>query len=624
MDLTGALVDGKYRIESMLGRGGMGAVYRAVHSGTDRTVAVKVIAGELASDPEYVDRFRREARACGRLRHPGIVDVTDFGVATHQGRPLPYLVMEYLDGGTLADALREQPKPSLPWVIDILEQVCAAVEEAHGQGILHRDLKPENVWLEPDRRGGVLVKVLDFGLAKFDAGEPEIPAPVQRAVPRSPSPAVDDMSATFMSATMAPAMASSVDATMASGGSASTTGVAGTPAYMSPEQSRGEVATARSDVYSIGVMAYRMITGQLPFEGSLEEVLTKKRDSEPPPVLSIRPDVHADAANLVALALSKDPAKRPASAGVFGNMLAAQLEPAGAFFTRAIVLLITRLSMFAKIGLLASAPMFALSILAAVYQLVALAGVWPWLTGRPAVAVMAAVFLASMVSQVFFGVMPLFVLHATAAPSKPIDVVALLRENRRRLRLYMAGIMPFTLGTLGVLLMIGVIVMIMRFAQGWIRLLPRAVRVVIVILSMTAPFGIAYAALRKRGLGLRETGMLGSVLLVEGLPIAAAAKRSAELMVESGGLRNAVQKWYMRVVLVASLLIGASLGAGGAIGRASGTFVLLTPLLVVALTVFLTVNAVINALMYTSARRSKGESLETIYADLIRNEAAQT
>jgi serine/threonine protein kinase len=624
MDLTGALVDGKYRIESMLGRGGMGAVYRAVHSGTDRTVAVKVIAGELASDPEYVERFRREARACGRLRHRGIVDVTDFGVATHQGRSLPYLVMEFLDGGTLADALREQPRPSLPWVIDILEQVCAAVEEAHSQGILHRDLKPENVWLEPDRRGGVLVKVLDFGLAKFDAGEPEMSAPAQRAAPRSPSPAVDDMSATFMSATMAPAIASSVDATMASGGSASTTGVAGTPAYMSPEQSRGEVATARSDVYSIGVMAYRMITGQLPFEGSLEEVLTKKRDSEPPPVLSIRPDVHADAANLVGLALSKDPAKRPASAGVFGNMLAAQLEPAGAFFTRAIVLLIARLSMFAKIGLLASAPMFVLSLLAAIYQLAALAGMWPWLTGRPAVVVMAAVFLASMVSQVFFGVMPLFVLHATAAPSKPIDVVALLRENRRRLRLYMAGIMPFTLGTLGVLLMIGVIVIIMRFAEAWIRQLPRAVRAVIVILSMSAPFAVAYAALRKRGLGLRETGMFGSVLIVEGLPVAAAAKRSAELMVESGGLRNAVQKWYMRVVLVTSLIIGASLGAGGAIGRAAGTFVLLTPLLVVALTIFLTVNAVINALMYTSARRSKGESLETIYADLIKNQGAQT
>ncbi|MEY4092892.1 MAG: hypothetical protein RLZZ53_91 [Acidobacteriota bacterium] len=120
--LINAVVDGKYRIESLLGRGGMGAVYRAVHVGTDRTVALKVIAGSFAGDAEYVERFRREARACGRLRHPGIVDVTDFGVATHEGRPLPYLVMEFLDGRTLADALKEEPTPPLPWVIDVLEQ----------------------------------------------------------------------------------------------------------------------------------------------------------------------------------------------------------------------------------------------------------------------------------------------------------------------------------------------------------------------------------------------------------------------------------------------------------------------------------------------------------------------
>jgi serine/threonine protein kinase len=179
--LTGAVVDGKYRIESLLGRGGMGAVYRAVHAGTDRTVALKVIAGDFAGDQEYVERFRREARACGRLRHPGIVDVTDFGVATHDGRPLPYLVMEFLDGRTLADALREQPRPPLPWVIDVLEQVCSAVEEAHRHGILHRDLKPENVWLDRDRRGVVNVKVLDFGLAKLDSSDQDAPA--------SPSPA---------------------------------------------------------------------------------------------------------------------------------------------------------------------------------------------------------------------------------------------------------------------------------------------------------------------------------------------------------------------------------------------------------------------------------------------------
>jgi serine/threonine protein kinase len=220
--------------------------------------------------------------------------------------------------------------------------VCAAVEEAHRHGILHRDLKPENVWLEPDRRGHVFVKVLDFGLAKLDSSDQETNvSALGTGLPhRSPGEGgdahVDDPSATFLSATIAPTMASS-------SGSATTTGIAGTPAYMSPEQSRGEPATTRSDVYSIGVMAYRMITGRLPFEGSLDEVLTAQLQREPPPLQSVRPDVHADAANLVGLALAKEPARRPASAGVFGNMIAAQLEPAGAFFTRAIVLFISRL-----------------------------------------------------------------------------------------------------------------------------------------------------------------------------------------------------------------------------------------------------------------------------------------
>ena len=114
-DLIGQTIDGKYRVESLLGRGGMGAVFRAVHLGTDRVVAVKVIAPSLAEQPEYLARFSREARACGRLRHPGIVDVTDFGIAQQNGRSLAYLVMEFLDGSTLADALKAQPRPPLPW-----------------------------------------------------------------------------------------------------------------------------------------------------------------------------------------------------------------------------------------------------------------------------------------------------------------------------------------------------------------------------------------------------------------------------------------------------------------------------------------------------------------------------
>src|SRR3989441_11368646 len=123
---------------------------------------------------EFVERFKREARAAGRLRHPNVVDVTDFGFARAGSERVAYLVMEYLDGCTLGDVLSEEKTLPLEWVVDILEQVCSAVHEAHQQGIVHRDLKPDNIWLEPNRLGGYRVKVLDFGIAKL--AEPEMTA----------------------------------------------------------------------------------------------------------------------------------------------------------------------------------------------------------------------------------------------------------------------------------------------------------------------------------------------------------------------------------------------------------------------------------------------------------------
>ena len=165
-NLVGHVLDGKYRIERQLGKGGMGAVYLATHLGTDRPVAIKVIMPQYTRNEEFVERFRREAKAAGRMRHPNVVDVTDFGFAAVENNRVAYLVMEYLDGCTLADILAEENQLPVDWVVDILEQVCSAVDEAHRAGIIHRDLKPENIWLEPNRRGGYTVKVLDFGLAK--------------------------------------------------------------------------------------------------------------------------------------------------------------------------------------------------------------------------------------------------------------------------------------------------------------------------------------------------------------------------------------------------------------------------------------------------------------------------
>ncbi|HEX8163689.1 MAG TPA: protein kinase [Pyrinomonadaceae bacterium] len=163
----GEALDGKYRLERLLGRGGMGAVYLATHLGTERPVALKLIAPQFMRNDEFVERFKREARAAGRLRHPNVVDVTDFGFAQVGAERVAYLVMEYLDGCTLGDVLAEEPRLPLDWSVDILEQVCSAVDEAHQQGIVHRDLKPDNIWLEPNRLGGYRVKVLDFGIAKL-------------------------------------------------------------------------------------------------------------------------------------------------------------------------------------------------------------------------------------------------------------------------------------------------------------------------------------------------------------------------------------------------------------------------------------------------------------------------
>src|ERR671938_1576318 len=171
---VGEILDEKYRLESLLGQGGMGAVYLATHLGTERYVALKLISPRFMRNEEFVERFKREARAAGRLRHPNVVDVTDFGFARAGAERVAYLVMEYLDGCTLGDVLAEEERLPLDWTVDILEQVSSAVHEAHQQGIVHRDLKPDNIWLEPNRLGSYRVKVLDFGIAKLaEAGAPE-------------------------------------------------------------------------------------------------------------------------------------------------------------------------------------------------------------------------------------------------------------------------------------------------------------------------------------------------------------------------------------------------------------------------------------------------------------------
>lgn len=200
-NIVGQTLDGKYRIEKELGKGGMGAVFLSTHLGTERPVAVKVIVPEFMERPEFIERFRREARAAGRLRHPNVVDVTDFGIAETNYGKVAYLVMEYLDGCTLGEVLDEEKSLPVSWTIDILEQVCSAVQEAHHQGIIHRDLKPDNIWLEPNQRGGYTVKVLDFGIAKLETHDSNekinLPESIDEIARRVSSETVADQSRTM-------------------------------------------------------------------------------------------------------------------------------------------------------------------------------------------------------------------------------------------------------------------------------------------------------------------------------------------------------------------------------------------------------------------------------------------
>lgn len=490
-DLIGQTLDEKYRIERELGRGGMGTVYLATHVGTERPVAIKVIAPQFMQRPEFVERFRREARAAGRLRHPNVVDVTDFGFAETPEGQVAYLAMEYLDGCTLGEILEEEKNLPVAWTLDILEQVCFAVHEAHQQGIIHRDLKPDNIWLEPNQRGGYTVKVLDFGIAKLEAAGDHAPqnsdnvdisfAPNSREtvadlsreptlhdsasptfvseaatamISARPDPPTngsekktailqpiieengDEAGTKLMSAAETPNAPATVRSTsFDSPATADLTrvgAVLGTPLYMSPEQCRGERLDARSDVYSLGVIAYQMLSGQTPFSGDFTAVMEAHKCEPVPPFRAKK--VRKKLRRTIVSALEKDPENRPQSAEAFATILRSRSEGIFGLLRRAGMIYTEHIAKFLALSAFFHIPMIVLtaciitiSILEATEQIVSgTALALSIVTGT--LLTLATGFGAYLI----IGTTAWIVTQSMAVPLRPIRVRHALRHTRKK------------------------------------------------------------------------------------------------------------------------------------------------------------------------------------------------
>lgn len=266
MDMIGRTL-GQYHILEELGRGGMAVVYKAHQPTLERQVAIKVLPRELSFDQEFVERFIREARAAARLSHPNIVTIHDVGQADGSY----FIVMEYVDGPSVTDLLQRQGALPLKQAAEILTQVASALDYAHDRGFVHRDIKPANILLGADQTA----KLTDFGIVKAAEG-------------------------TRLTRTGA---------------------LLGTPAYMSPEQARGAAITPSTDIYSLGVVAYEMLSGRVPFSGDTMAVL-HAHAYDPPDLTVLPPAVRG----VVSRALEKDPTKRYRSAGALAEALRAAVS----------------------------------------------------------------------------------------------------------------------------------------------------------------------------------------------------------------------------------------------------------------------------------------------------------
>ncbi|MBK6749776.1 MAG: serine/threonine protein kinase [Pyrinomonadaceae bacterium] len=498
LDFAGQTLDGKYHIERELGRGGMGTVYLATHLGTERPVAVKIIAPQFMQRAEFVERFRREARAAGRLRHPNVVDVTDFGFADTRGGQVAYLVMEYLDGCTLGEILDEERNLPVGWTLDILEQVCSAVQEAHEQGIIHRDLKPDNIWLEPNQRGGYTVKVLDFGIAKLEEHEisnGDIPIEFVRSTHTlagdakttiggnistigaeastivqtadlgtmvneggtiSLEPLADENQTAIyddrsddQDSVGTRMISDEIDVETDRTGRQRTTGkslidspttagltrvgaVLGTPLYMSPEQCRGEHLDPRSDIYSLGVIAYQMLSGRTPFEGDFKDVMESHKTVAPPPLAAKK--VRRKMQKAILSALDKDPGNRPQTAEAFASVMRSRSEGLFGLLRRALVIYSEHLPKFLMLTTFFSLPSIILTLTLVALSFLKVSEIISGTSANVAIGVVVLLLgLASAFSTYLnIGTITWIVTQYLAVPLRPVRLRPALVEARKR------------------------------------------------------------------------------------------------------------------------------------------------------------------------------------------------
>jgi serine/threonine protein kinase len=538
VNFIGQTLDGKYKIERELGRGGMGAVFLALHIGTERPVALKIIAPQFMERPEFIERFRREARAAGRLRHPNVVNVTDFGFAETSTGNVAYLVMEYLDGVTLGEILEEEKRLPLPWTLDILEQVCSAVQEAHSQGIIHRDLKPDNIWLEPNQRGGYTVKVLDFGIAKLeetlgpDTGNFALPAssasPTQQfqqatVADSAQGTMVEKQGTTAMSeaATIAQTEAGTLvqsngdemeaktailpadeNATDQIDKNAETRviseqihtdqsllkspttsdltrvgAVLGTPLYMSPEQCRGERLNASSDIYSLAVIAYQMLSGDTPFSGDFNTVMEAHKELFPPPLAVAK--VPSKVKKVIHSALSKNPEERPQTAEAFASRIRSESQGIGTLLRRSLVIYSEYLPKFLGMSTLFLLPVIFLTITMIGLSFLKVSEI---IGGGLANLIIGINSLALSVATAYFtsliiGTTTWIVAQHLAVPLRPLRVRPALQAAKKRWKAFAwTGILKAIIGiaTCGIGLLVGEFiwalfapVVMMENLSGW-------------------------------------------------------------------------------------------------------------------------------------------------------------